>query len=311
MDRWLENNLVVKIISVVLAVIIWLQVAGAGPLATQTQTPVNGVSVSARNVPDGLSVTSITPPTVTVRLRGPNKLVQGVAAGSLAATVDLTKASAGRLQFPVAATVPNGVTLIQVTPQDVTVVLEPVIDRKRTVEVHTTGEVAAGYKAGSPVSSPAQVILHGPESQVDKVASVTAAVGIGGATSDVSATLQPRALDAKGKPITDVTLVPSTIQVTVPVQPAVVTKAVTISVNVQGKPATGYKVSGAVATPSQVVLSGTPAALKGITQVSTVPVSVKGAKADVTKTVGIVLPDGVTSAQPNPVSVTVHITATH
>jgi YbbR domain-containing protein len=307
MDKWLENDTLVKIISVALAVVIWLQVPNPVTTATETQRTMHGVAVSWRNLPAELAVESVSPSAVDVQVRGANRQILNLDAGSVAAIVNLSGATAGRYQFYVDVSVPNGVQPVQVTPANVTVVLEPVIDRSKPVTVQVTGRPADGYQALTAVVTPAQVIVHGPQSGVDRVAGVLASVDVGGATADQVVTVTPKLVDAKGQVVSGVTAVPAQIQVTVPVRQAVATRTLPVTVTVTGKPATGYAVAGTTATPAAVTVSGPSATLDALTSVATAPVDVTGARSDVSTRAAIVLPDGVTSVQPGQVSVVVHI----
>jgi len=307
MDKWLENDTVIKIISVALALVIWLTASGTATTATETQRTLHAVSVSWRNLAPDLSVQSVSPSSVDVAVRGANQQILNLDAGSLGATVNLSGAMAGRIQYFLEVSVPSGVQLVQATPAYVTVVLEPVIDRSKAVSVQATGTPADGYQAAPGVSSPAQIILHGPQSDVDRVATVAAVVPVGGATADQVATVVPKLLDSKGAVVTGVTPVPAQVQVTVPVRQVVATRTLPVVATVQGKPATGMTVSGTTVKPAQVTVSGPSNSLATLSEVSTAPIDVTGAKADVTSTASLVLPDGVTSVQPNEVTVVVHI----
>jgi YbbR domain-containing protein len=309
MDKWLENDTVVKIISVVLALVIWLQASNAASVGTETQRTVHGVAVSWRNLPTGLAVESVSPSVVDVEVRGGNQQVLNLDSSSLGAVVNLSDAKAGRVQYFLDTVVPPGVEALQTSPQSVTVVLEPVIDRAKAVTVQVVGTPAAGYQAAAGASAPAEVLVHGPQSDVDRVVAVVASASVGGATGDQVATVTPQALDSSGKPVPNVTLVPAQVQVTVPVRQAVATRTLPVSVTLQGQPASGYVVAGTAATPSSVTVSGAGKALAALTQVATAPVAIAGAKADVTTTAALVLPDGVTSVEPVQVSVVVRIAA--
>ncbi len=308
MDKWLENETVVWIISIALALVIWLQANNAASVGAETYRTIHSVSVSWRNLPNDLAVESVSPNTVSVEVRAPNQQIVGLDPASVGAVVNLSGTSgAGRFQFYLDVSVPTGVQPVQTTPQSVTVVLEPVIDRSKAVAVQVSGTPADGYQASAGVSSPRQVLVHGPQSDVDQVSAVVAVVGVGGATGDQVATVTPRAVDSSGKPVPNITLVPAQVQVTVPVRQAVSTRTLPVSVTVQGQPATGYSVAGTTASPASVTVSGPSTELAALTQVVTAPVNVAGAKATVSATASLVVPNGVTSVSPSQVTVVVHV----
>ena len=115
MDRLLENDLAVKLVSVLLAVILWLQVAREVP---ETQRSLPGVPVQVRNLPPGLEAVAVSPATVTVVARGRGRSFASLSGEDLVAQVDLSGARAGRAAYPVdRVTVPKGVTLVGFSPE--------------------------------------------------------------------------------------------------------------------------------------------------------------------------------------------------
>jgi YbbR domain-containing protein len=305
-DRLLQNNTVIKVISALLALVVWSQVATEAQAGDVPRT-VSGVTVSWRNLPPDLAVARVSPDSVAVTIRGQPQLVNGLTGADFDASVNLRGATAGRLAFYVEVSVPRGVQLVGVSPASVVVVLEPVIERQRTVEVRVAGRPAAGYQVGAAAVTPESVVVRGPATAVDAVVRAVANVDVGGATVTANEEVEPQLLDGAGRPVQGVQAIPARVSVRVPVVPATPTKVVPVRPQLQGAPAPGYTVLGVRADPATVTAMGSAAALAALDGLKTGPVSVAGARADVTATVPLLLPDGVTAAQPAGVSVTVHI----
>lgn len=240
MDKLLQNDLAVKILSVALAVILWFQVAGETP---QIQKPIRGVPVRVRNLPAHLAAAAIEPDTVTVYVRGRSKLLASVTKEDFEAWVDLKGARPGRLPYAVdGVNVPRGITLVDYAPAEVTVEVLPVTEREFAVGAETQGRPAAGFRAGSPALSPGRVVLRGTERDLDRVAAVKVTIRVDGASEDIDTVRPVRVEDRQGRPVPGVSVVPETVRVRVPVRPEAEAQSAPVDPRVAGEPARGYAI---------------------------------------------------------------------
>lgn len=306
MDKLLENNLAVKIISVLVAIVLWFQVSGQG-LGSQVQRVVHGVPVSWRATPSDLSVAAVDPQQVSVTVLGNPTTVDALTGADFAAVANLNKAQPGRQSFYVDITVPRGVSVLSVEPANVAVVLASIIEHEATIAVITSGTPATGYRAGTPTASPQQAIIRGTVAELAGVERVLTTVQVGGATSAVHAQVTPEAVDAQGKPVPGVQILPQKVAVTVPITHVLPTASVPVSVATSGQPAAGYTVTGMTANPANVSVAAPQSVLSALGNIETQSVDISGAKANVTAQEPLVLPSGVTSATPAVVSVDVHV----
>lgn len=190
MVRALFRNLPLKLLALVLAVGLWLNVAREPIVERHLDVPLG-----VQNVPRGLELAEV-PDTVAVRVRGASSIVSGLAPGDVMAILDLTgehpgprrlfdMLSAGRLR------VPFGVEVTRVVPPTIAVSLErtgspravpivPVID----------GDPAEGFVIAGISAAPAEVEVVGPERRLARLAATrTEPVSIGGASKPVRATV--------------------------------------------------------------------------------------------------------------------------
>jgi YbbR domain-containing protein len=305
-DRLLNNDLAVKIIAVLVAIVLWFQVTGQG-LGGQVQRVVRGVSVSWRNVPSDLAVASVYPESVSVTVLGSRNVIDALTGSDFGAVANLSNAQPGRQSFYVDITVPRGVSFVGVDPNNVTVVLEQIIEREENLSVVVHGTPAASYRAGAPAAAPPQVIARGTVAALARVATVRAVVDVSGATADVRAQAVPVALDARGQAVKGVQILPQKVDVTVPVTRVLPTATLPVSVAVVGRPAAGYRVAGSTASPATVSVAAPRGVLDSLHRISTQPVDVSGARSDVSALAPLVLPDGVMSAAPAVVRVQIHV----
>ncbi|MBE3590185.1 MAG: hypothetical protein IMW98_05125 [Firmicutes bacterium] len=305
--RWLGDDLAIKAFSVLLAILLWINVAGperALPTAPVQDTRHN-VAVTWRNLPPDLSVAAVEPDTVSVTYRASADVAESLGSQSFTAFVDLRNAVAGRLAFTVDVAVPPGVQLVSVAPSRVTVTLVPLEARAFPVKVELRGSVPSGYEALAPAADPTQVVVRGTRDRVDQVAVVVAAVDVSGRTADVVQAVPLRAVDAEGDPVPDVALQPASARVTVPVVEWT-KKDVPVVPVLAGTPAEGYRIESVVVNPATVSLSGSRARVEAADRAMTAPLDISGASAPVTATVAVRAPDG-TTPDPQEVQVTVNI----
>lgn len=302
MDKLLQNELFTRLLALALAILVYFQVSGGG-----VQRNVSGVPVQAVGVPQGLSVASITPSTVQVAVSGQAQAINTLVPSSLLGTVNLESATPGSAKYFVVVNVPQGVQIAKITPQDVTVQLDPVKTLNSPVQVTLTGVVAPGFGVGPVQASPKLVVLFGPESQIAQVVQTVATVNVQSARSTVTAQVAPEPVDKNGRFVSGVSVSPSEISVSVSVAQLPAGGQATVRPQTSGSPASGYSVTGVTASPAAVSVDGPGGTPLPIQSVDTKPLSVSGASATVSGTAAVIPPAGAASVQPASVVVTATI----
>lgn len=213
MDKWLDNDLTVKFVSLFLATILWLQVAREIPPA---EKPIAGVPVQVRDLPADLEPVGTDPTTVTVVVRGRGTRFKSLGKDDFVALVSLADARPGRAVYSIDVTVPKGVTLVGRTPEQVTVTLETVREKQLPVKLRVLGRPAQGFYAGTPAVSPAEVVARGRESLL-KGAAAEVAVDISNVDEPWQAERPVVILDAKGNRLKGVRVAPEAVEVVIPI----------------------------------------------------------------------------------------------
>jgi YbbR domain-containing protein len=300
MDRILENDTALKILSLLVAIAIWVQVNSGVPAVRDRRLgPVPVTWIGAQN---HYTVLGMHPGSVVIDIKGPPSAVDQTTPPS--AWVDLARISRpGTYSLPVSASVPQGTSLVSVSPADVTVTVDSLVSRKLPVHAVAEGQLPSGYGivAMTPASSSASVF--GPSTAVDAVKRIVARVSVQGQTANLEAQVALVPVDAAGHTVSKVTVTPDIVNVAVEVSPE---KTVPVVVTYHGTPAAGYVVTAIDVAPGRVTLYGSASLLAGITQVDTVPVAIAGRTSSVTRRVRLALPTGVTAALTT-VQVTMHI----
>lgn len=155
------RNLGLKLISIGIASMLWLVVAGERVVERVLRAPVELL-----NLPDGLEIVSNPPDTVEVRVRGSSGTFSRLAPGDVAAVLDLRTVRTGRRLFhltPGLVTTPYGLEAVQVSPPTLTMEFETTGIRLVPVQPTVDGRPASGYVVVGVQAEPATVEVSGPE----------------------------------------------------------------------------------------------------------------------------------------------------
>jgi len=178
------RNLGLKFLSTLVAVLLWLVIAGERVVERVMRAPVE-----FQNLPAGLELVGNPPDTVEVRLRGSSGALSRLAAGDMSAVLDLTTARPGRRLFHITqnhVNVPYGLEIVQVGPSTLMMEFEPTGIRQVRVEPDVDGRPANGYEVTKVTSDPQMVEVAGPETALKRLQSAI--------TEPVSVTDQTRSV---------------------------------------------------------------------------------------------------------------------
>jgi YbbR domain-containing protein len=156
------RNIWLKFLSISIATLLWLVVAGDRTVERALRVPIE-----YENLPAGLEMVGEPPETVDVRLRGSSGTLGRLDSGELAAVIDLRTARPGRRLFhltPGQINVPYGIDVVQVSPATLPIAFENSAVRVVKVRPSVEGRPAPGYEVTSIASQPATVEVIGPES---------------------------------------------------------------------------------------------------------------------------------------------------
>jgi YbbR domain-containing protein len=178
------RHLGLKLLSLGLAVLLWLVVSGEQIVERSLH-----VSLELQQFPSGLELQTEPPSGVDVRVRGESGALARLTQADIVAVLDLADAGPGRRLYhlgPDEVETPYGVEVVQVAPASVNLVFERTETRTVPVEPSIEGRPAAGYTVGAVVSTPAQVEIVGPSSVVSRAErALTETIDVDGASAPV------------------------------------------------------------------------------------------------------------------------------
>ncbi|MCA1583643.1 MAG: hypothetical protein LC791_02325 [Acidobacteria bacterium] len=138
------RNLWLKLISIVIAAMLWLVVAGDRIVERIVRVPLE-----FQNLPSGLEIVTDIPDAIDVRLRGPSDTLAGITPVDAWTVLDLKTARRGRRLYNLTASqvnVPYGVEVVQINPgalslefENTAVRVVPVLEEASTEPISVTG----------------------------------------------------------------------------------------------------------------------------------------------------------------------------
>ena len=170
MKQLLTRNLHWKLLSLLIAVALWIAVAREPELATSLSVPVE-----FKNMPDDLDFSTSVPDRVRLEVRGQSGRLSRDNLADVAVVLDLSDARVGDRTYTIRDTninLPSGVSFARATPSQLTLRFEHVISRDIPVKP-LYQHIPQGYRVLDTQVDPAQVRVRGPEQRVRTLESVS------------------------------------------------------------------------------------------------------------------------------------------
>lgn len=178
------RNIGLKFLSICIAALLWLVVAGDRVVERALRVPVE-----FQGLPQALEIVGDPPDAVDVRLRGSSGTLARLGPGDMSAVIDLRNARPGRRLFhltPAQINVPYGVEVMQVAPATLPMAFENSAVRILEIKPSLEGAPATGYEVIGITSDPPTVEAIGPESSLRGLdEAMTEPVSIANATRSV------------------------------------------------------------------------------------------------------------------------------
>jgi len=312
MFHWLATNFRTFILAFALALAVWVTaVTAANP--DETQVYPNPIPIEFIGQDPGLILTGASvPQQVEITLRAPHSVWQSLLSSetSIRAVMDLTSLGAGTHSVNVQVQIiTSPVRIISVAPQTFNISLEKQVTRSLAINLNLTGNPAIGYQVGNAELNPVLVVITGAESLVSQIDHIKADLDLTDARQNITASLPLQAVDLKGVVISGVTVLPESVQVSLPIIQQGGYRDLAVKVMTVGNPASGYSLTSVAAFPPIVTVYSANSdiidSMPGYVETSSL--DLRGAQADIEKQLGIILPPGITLIGDQSVTVKVGI----
>lgn len=280
LGKWMDNKNLTKIVSVVLAIMLWLYVA-----VTQDPTRTDRVEnvevicgLSQNQINQGLSIISKSNDTVYFEATGKRSLVTGVR-GNYYAKLDLDDIAApGKYNITPEISRPDGVYISGVSPSVVEVYVDKYVFSTLPVVIQTKGELSDNLVIKGMAADLSQIDVQLPSLALEQIAYIGAVVDLSGISTSSVINCQPVLLDSEKEEVTLKNVVIDKTNIVVDINVEQI-KNVKISPMVSGmdKYAKGLSVT---AVPKNIDLCGDKETLDMVTLVETMPLVLQSEVSD-------------------------------
>jgi YbbR domain-containing protein len=193
-------------------------------------------------------------------------------------------------------------------PESTTLRLDQIVTQEIPVSLQIRGEVARGHRIGEVVVEPDIIQVTGPTERVNQLSESRVTVFVDDDREDIIEQRQPTFFDVDGNvaSVVGLTVVPSEVEVVLPIVQMAGFAEKPITVRWDGEPASGFRLMDVTVDPGSVQVTGLPALLEGL-RVQTDAIDITGLNETQTLSTGLELPEGISMIDVQPVFVTVVI----
>ncbi len=197
MRKFFLDNLGLKLAAVLLSVALWFFATSRG----QSEISID-VPLVFRNIPSGLEMVNNNIKTISLNIEGQERLIKNIKLSDIGIYIDLSKAKKGKSIYYVTRDnikLPHGITVLNINPSSVKVIIEDTITKTVKVRPVIIGEPEKGYYVKSVEVAPEIVVIEGVSSEVRRFNTIkTEALDITGSNETFTQELK---LDLTGKNI--------------------------------------------------------------------------------------------------------------
>ena len=317
-----------KILSVLIAVLIWYAVVNANdPVETATFT----VRITVENesyIANGKQIYHIEDAykTVMVYIKANRNTLKRISTDSISVVADLTQIvdlNRDPVMVPLTASCAGvSATNITLARTAIPITIENIATKTFQVTVDTQDSIPGSeYEVGKLTPNPEQLVINGPESIINTIDSVVAVIDVTGMTADGTRTSTLQIIDKNANSLSAETIEDdlsfegdiSAISVQVDLWRKV--SDVALKVEYSGAPAYGYHVETVSSTPESITVAGSEEGLNELAAAGnriTIPssmINIDGVTEDVSVTLNLasILPSDVIAARTTADTVTVKI----
>jgi YbbR domain-containing protein len=164
-SKRLLHNIGLKLLSLALAVALWLAVARDPVAVVAVEVPIE-----FSNMPPNLEISSENIPRLQIRLRGPEHGIRRLQPADVYAEVELDGQKPGDHTFDITSRQihqPSGLEVVQVVPSQLRVGFDTRTTRQVEVRPRVIGNFVPGYRIARVATNPVAITISGPQKHVE------------------------------------------------------------------------------------------------------------------------------------------------
>jgi YbbR domain-containing protein len=312
MDKLFKSSWFIKIISFLIALMLYTMVATEQPAKNSSAVLLGNMDQSATlnenldaKYDKNKEVLLGLPDSVQVHIKGNSQqILKTKFTTTRKVFIDLTGKGPGTYRVsPQTSGFPAGIKY-SIAPSAVTVTLQKKVTRTLPVSVDLINkdQMKNGYKLGNPVLKPNTVTVTGGQKMVDAISFVKGIINVKDVTGPVNQQVSLNAYDENGNQL-DVNLSPSDVRVTIPVESP--SKVVPIDVKITGTPPDGKSVQSVNLSNQTVKLYGSHDVIDNIDSIHDIPLDLGSLDKNNQVQIKVPVPNGAEKVEPDTITATV------
>lgn len=273
MKEKILNNLGLKLIAIVLAILAWGVIVNiTDPASDRT---ISGVTVHMINedalVSKGYTYEILEGSKISVVVKGPKYEIASITANDIYATADFATISPISDYVAINAVCNKigiedyNIQVVLKTP-NVKINIENRETKNYDVDISLLGNVASGYAVGNSEVSPMSVKITGAESIIESIDKVVAEYDVEGASLDIAESVPLKLYDVNGNEIDGANLVFSRQEARVKI-PILVKKKLAVSYAIHGMVDPDYELTDVEYGVKEIEIAGSVANISGLTEI--------------------------------------------
>lgn len=276
MKKYLTNNILLKIASVLFAIMLWLIVLNIDDPSTTKNITNISITIENQEAITGLNkvYNVVAGETASVTVTGPRSIVDKLSASDFTATADfseLSKTNAVPINVEVSKSSYRDKVAVTLKTNTMRLEIEDIEEKEFKVEVSNIGFLEDGYVIYGNNIADSYVTVNAPTSVMNSISHVEAVVLAEGQSEDFVSTINLICTDSKGREINldnnNITLsIPSTVVKSI----VYYSKKVTVTENFDEVVPAGYSILKSEISNPEVTIVGKKTDIKDITKL-TVP----------------------------------------
>lgn len=289
----LQNKTFTKILSVAIALVLWVYVVGE--INPTTTKRLDNIPVKLLNTENhaskGFVALNAEDFVVSLTVEGKRADILSLNMENILVTADLFGYyGLGENYVTVNVELPHGITLVESTPSKLKVIIDELVSENKPVKINYTGELNVDVEPGQISVNPESIEIKGARSLVDQVAYIGAEVDTAKLSNTIS-TIKAKAVAYTdvGDIVNGVKLAEGTIEVSAKLMS---TKTVPLSVGIIGEESPELQITN-LDIPKTVKIRGDKAVIELIEGVSAKEIDLNNYKSSADIPLEVFLPEGV------------------
>ena len=288
---WLLKDWGLKIISIILAVLIWflwIQIENPTKSKDFSNIKVTIINEDELDLENKVYKVLDNSDTVRVTVTAPKTVIDSLTSEDIIAEADASDMEDGKIPIKLSLEGDSTYDSMKASGEAISFSIEDRARKYVNLYSNAEGEVAENYYYNGTTLAQNMIEISGPESEVNQVSYGRVNIDITGASVSLSANMEIELCDEKGKVLNlqNVKKQSDYVQVNVSV---LATKKLIVYAGKTGEPAEGYIYSGKISiSPEVIAVAGDSYALSSAGRISiTDPIDISGADENVEKVVDI------------------------